>query len=430
MVTLKYEKTEVKDYIEDLWISGPDEVVQGQEEEGVLTASFQDNRLVDPGTYTYQWYKCDTCDGDDPVQEAAAARDYTIPPAVISGAQDGDELYYYVEVTAGGETYTSEVFTVAVAKQLDVSSIGMPEFQEGLRMVDDEYADPWRKGLKYTVALDNVIKHRNLDYEIRITYIGRTDYVDGTTREFGVDAEENMFNDAVSCYRDNMVKDDTGVHGYVTMGHYNEVMAQFLRDQIGPNSDEWDSDMRTITITGIRVIAIPRVHNATGDGWEFLDDLRAIKTYDIENNPIIYHLVRSTDVNETWPEEIWRMQPLPGPYRYTIDQEPESDWSQCFVSRKEGDEWVNNITEYSEGSDRCSLFGFMKIVEAGASQERDCEIAFNRYESWEGGFWFNSSECTVTGAETYFRFRPDLDRFEYYYYALDNTNEEILNGNS
>lgn len=157
VVTMLYDKTEHREAVSALTVAAPPSV--GLMGTVPLTVSYYNNRLADPATFTYQWYRCGDADGGGrtPIP-GATGREYTVP---AGDTQTPGSLYYCCELTALGKGYLSPAAAIEVGDALDpnaLPAIGMdaqPVVQDG---------GQWAEG-----TLQNLLRHKDVSYQVTLS---------------------------------------------------------------------------------------------------------------------------------------------------------------------------------------------------------------------------------------------------------------------
>lgn len=157
VVTMVYNKTEHRDPVSGVTVAALAAVGLGGTAQ--LTVSYFNNRLVDPDTFTYQWYRCDDADGNGkaPIPEATG-KEYTVPAE--DTLQAGDR-YYCCEITIWGKGYLSSVHTLDVSDALDVAAVPVPVIGETIVVQDNgRWAD---------VEITDLLRHKDVSYLVSVS---------------------------------------------------------------------------------------------------------------------------------------------------------------------------------------------------------------------------------------------------------------------
>ena len=155
VVTMTYDETEHRDPVSGVSIVAPAAVDLGGAE--TLRVSWWDNLLVDPATYTYQWYRCS--DGSGNGKEAIAGateREY-----IISEGETRQEgmLYYCCEINAMGRSFLSRIREVEVRERLDLSTIPVPTCMEPMVMENGRWIE---------LRIMDLMRHKNVSYSVML----------------------------------------------------------------------------------------------------------------------------------------------------------------------------------------------------------------------------------------------------------------------
>ena len=156
VVTMVYEKTEHREPVSGVTVVAPAAVSPGTTAK--LEVSYWNNLLVDPETFSYQWYQCDNAEGGrkTPIT-GATAREYTVP---AGDTRTEGILYYCCDVTAGGKTCPSAVKAVEIRDILDADTIPIPTV--GSELTVDE------SGRRMTVELGELMCHKDVSYSVEV----------------------------------------------------------------------------------------------------------------------------------------------------------------------------------------------------------------------------------------------------------------------
>lgn len=159
VVTMKYEATEHREPIELAGKAEPIEVVSGKTT--TVSAMIWDNKLLDPSSYAYQWYKCDA-DGSNATAlsgETKAAHQLSDSETRYTGS-----YYYRLKITIAQKEYQSAIIEVKVLPSIQRSDIPKPE-SDGVIKVSDDFRE-----LQF--GLNNLVVHKDVsyDYSHALTY--------------------------------------------------------------------------------------------------------------------------------------------------------------------------------------------------------------------------------------------------------------------
>lgn len=166
VVTMVYNKTESRDPVSAVAVVAPAAVGMGGTVQ--LQVSYLNNRLTDPDTFAYQWYRCDNAEGGGktPIPEAAS-QEYTVPAGDTLKA---GKLYYCCEITVLGKGYLSPVKEVEVSDALDVAAVPTPIIGENPVVQSN--------GRWLEVAMENLLRHKDVSYSVSVS--AQVKRLDGT----------------------------------------------------------------------------------------------------------------------------------------------------------------------------------------------------------------------------------------------------------
>lgn len=223
VVTLEYEATEHREFLERIVVEGPDYVYKNTTI--TLTAAYLDNCLTAPN-YTYKWYKSEDAAGTGKTVIAGATnKTYTVPVADI---KDNRTPYYTVEVLVAGKTYEAFMYKMVEVQEyasLVEGEIPIPAFGEKIRFGDTPQAEI-REYYTKTISISNLISHPKLSYFCSVTANGTKDGVrceEELESSFGalgkISAEgkieiENTYS-SICDLADVAAEDMTNAHDYV-----------------------------------------------------------------------------------------------------------------------------------------------------------------------------------------------------------------------
>ncbi len=295
IVTLLYEKTEEKDYIEYLSMSGVQ--VIDLNKTGILQAVCVNNHLVDPSAFVYQWYECSDAKGagKTPIP-GANGETYTVPTTKTS--VEGS-LYYTVSVTFGGKTYDSIVtMTVKVEKMLDESTIPVPVIGD-ITQVTGLTLPKWDKSstssgdgliIRFALDQDSLLEDPRLGYQVDIRAV-----VECTeTGKETVIYQEAKVDDRTDVYvgkegvRDIVCKIKYFTLYDILFGKTDDTFAYRIH---GLNQKNEAADEKNTVDFVIKELKMTVTPNVSGTNHHLVKDKAGEKIFDLSASPIRLHMV-------------------------------------------------------------------------------------------------------------------------------------------
>ena len=222
VVTMVYEKTEHRDPVSGVTVVAPAAVSLGATAK--LEASYWNNLLADPATFSYQWYWCDDAQGGGKTPiPGATAREYTIP---AEDTRTEGTLCYCCELTALEKTYPSAVKAVEVRDALDADTIPTPTV--GSELTVDE------TGRWMTIELGELMRHKDVSYSVEVN--AKVQKRDGT--ELGGSV-------ALECFDDKTIPENGTVSWKLDMADFvSEYVFVMLKAKLC-----YDIELGEVTVT-------------------------------------------------------------------------------------------------------------------------------------------------------------------------------------
>lgn len=169
-ITMVYPATEDKNPFAYITINGSSSVIAG--ESYTLNANpITDNHLVDPATYTYQWYTSDSAGSNLVAINGATQSTYT-----ATAPSQATKLYYVCKCVAMGKEFASGVKTIDVEKGITADDVNPALIycpQYGFSYGYDYYD----AGFAVAVSVENMTVNPDVEYRIEVGFYSNNSIV-------------------------------------------------------------------------------------------------------------------------------------------------------------------------------------------------------------------------------------------------------------
>ena len=165
VITMTYDATEDKEPFGNIYINGDMLAVSG--EQFAINANIRnDNHLVNPASYSYQWYSVDASGKNAELISGATEKRYN-----ATAPNSETTLYFVCKVTAMGKEYSSAVYQIEVKDSMTKDKVGTPN----ITTLDVDWSEFNNGVVSINYTAENLIKHASVDYKIELCVYGLVD---------------------------------------------------------------------------------------------------------------------------------------------------------------------------------------------------------------------------------------------------------------